>query len=666
MAGAAAVARRAGRHRHRRRAARDPPGRAGDRHRREGAEGGEGGRRAGRAGGAQAAGVGAGGDDDRVRARVGGRRRSRCPPPKPVPAVQPAGQGRRPRRRTAGRRAAAGRHRPAAAARRRRRPRATAWAARPLTARPARCQPPVPPTGRRPEDDPAFTQVTGERQGLREGEAGAPAGGVEGEGGPGRRAGADRRPRRPGQGGQGRHDGRPAAGRVRQEGVHRGGEGGDRGEVAEDAQGGRRLQGVRQGRRGQGRGQGPGHARARRGRPRTSRRPPTAPPDQSKAVPKPVTPMGAGAARDSRCAIPAAGAVPKPAPAEQTQPRGRQARRPTRRWPTGEVTEQQLAQSNEPQFQQALADKQAAAAHADTAPARVPPAGAAGHRAGQGRGRRAETTAGVAGMHGAKGAALAKLVADKGKTKSKDEAKRAEVTAKIQGIFAATEADVKKILDGIDPKVEAAFEQGRGDGARAAFEAYVAAKMSAYKEDRYSGWLGGLRWAKDKLLGMPDKVNEFYEAGRELYLKQMDGVISQGRRHRRRRPDRGEEADRRRARPRSPPTSRACPPTCRRSAPRRRRRSATGSRSSRATSTPSRSGRRHPRHQVRRGPQGPRRADRGAAGGEQGPGRQGHRRDQGRHQHDPRARRDAHERARPGRPAWSATSSSTRSGSSAT
>src|SRR5690242_1431144 len=50
--------------------------------------------------------------------------------------------------------------------------------------------------------------------------------------------------------------------------------------------------------------------------------------------------------------------------------------------------------------------------------------------------------------------------------------------------------------------------------------------MRAYKKDRYGGWLGGLRWAKDKLLGMPDKVNEFYEAGRELYLKQMDTVIS--------------------------------------------------------------------------------------------------------------------------------------------
>ena len=148
-------------------------------------------------------------------------------------------------------------------------------------------------------------------------------------------------------------------------------------------------------------------------------------------------------------------------------------------------------------------------------------------------------------MQGAKGAALAKLVADKGKTKSKDEAKRAEVTTKIQGIFAATEADVKKILDGLDPKVEKEFEQGEA-GARSAFESYVAAKMSAYKKDRYGGWLGGLRWAKDKLVGMPDKVNEFYEAGRELYLKQMDGVISRVADIVSARPDRGQAADRHR------------------------------------------------------------------------------------------------------------------------
>ena len=51
-------------------------------------------------------------------------------------------------------------------------------------------------------------------------------------------------------------------------------------------------------------------------------------------------------------------------------------------------------------------------------------------------------------------------------------------------------------------------------------------KMSAYKKDRYGGWLGPFRWARDKIKGMPDKVNEFYVAGRELYLKEMDKVIS--------------------------------------------------------------------------------------------------------------------------------------------
>ncbi|WP_020103020.1 hypothetical protein [Mycobacterium sp. 360MFTsu5.1] len=245
-------------------------------------------------------------------------------------------------------------------------------------------------------------------------------------------------------------------------------------------------------------------------------------PDTSKAVAKPVTPMGPeqqGAAP----AIPAAGAVPKPAPPEQLNlEAGKQ--QANQEMTDANVDEKQLADSNEPEFNQALADKKEAAAHADTAPAEYRKQEqdtiSQAHVEAA-----AETKAGVTGMQGTKATALAKLVADKGKTKSKDEQKRAEVTAKIQSIFAATEADVKKILDGIDPKVEKEFDQGEA-AARKTFETYVAAKMAAYKKDRYGGWLGGLRWAKDKLLGMPSKVNEFYEAGRELYLKQMDTVIS--------------------------------------------------------------------------------------------------------------------------------------------
>ncbi|WP_196777644.1 phage tail protein [Lentzea aerocolonigenes] len=245
-----------------------------------------------------------------------------------------------------------------------------------------------------------------------------------------------------------------------------------------------------------------------------------APPDQSKAVPKPVTPMAAENP-GTAASIPAAGAVPKPAaPAQTDLSAGKQQVAQEQ----GDVTDEQLRQSNEPQFQQALDAKGAAAAHADTAPGQF----RAQEQQVLGQAKAdasAETAAGVAGMQGAKGAALAKLVADKGKTKTKDEAKRAEVTTRVQGIFTATEAEVKKILEGIDPKVDEAFTKGEAN-ARQAFEAFVAAKVGAYKQDRYSGWLGGFRWAKDKLMGMPDKVNEFYTAGRELYLKQMDGVIS--------------------------------------------------------------------------------------------------------------------------------------------
>lgn len=247
-----------------------------------------------------------------------------------------------------------------------------------------------------------------------------------------------------------------------------------------------------------------------------------APPDQSKAVPKPVTPM-AQEQPGQAASLPAAGAVPKPAPAEQVN-LAAATHQANQEMADAEVTEQQLAQSNEPEFQQGLADKQAAAEHAQAAPAEFRQQEQQVLQQGKAEAS-AETAAGVAGMQSTKAAALANLVADKGKTKSKDEAKRAEVTAKVQGIFTATEADVKKILDGIDPKVETAFEKGEA-GARAAFEASVEAKMSAYKKDRYGGWLGGYRWLKDKIAGMPPKVNEFYEAGRELYLQRMDGVIS--------------------------------------------------------------------------------------------------------------------------------------------
>ena len=247
-------------------------------------------------------------------------------------------------------------------------------------------------------------------------------------------------------------------------------------------------------------------------------------PDTSKAVAEAGHRRWDRSSRAPRQPIPAAGAVPKPAPPEQLNlEAGKQ--QANQEMADAEVSEKQLAESNEPEFQQALADKKEAAAHADTAPGEFrkqeqdvitqSKAEAA-----------AETKAGVAGMQGAKGAALAKLVADKGKTKSKDEAKRAEVTAKVQSIYAETEDEVKKILDGIDPKVEKEFEQGEKRRPRGL-------RVVRRREDvgLQEGPLQRLaRWISlgsgTNCSGCPTKVNEFYEAGRELYLKQMDRVIS--------------------------------------------------------------------------------------------------------------------------------------------
>ena len=53
-------------------------------------------------------------------------------------------------------------------------------------------------------------------------------------------------------------------------------------------------------------------------------------------------------------------------------------------------------------------------------------------------------------------------------------------------------------------------------------------RFSNWKYERYDNRLGGsLLWAKDKLFGLPDDVNDIYTAGRDLYVQHMDGVIDQ-------------------------------------------------------------------------------------------------------------------------------------------
>jgi hypothetical protein len=129
-------------------------------------------------------------------------------------------------------------------------------------------------------------------------------------------------------------------------------------------------------------------------------------------------------------------------------------------------------------------------------------------------------------MHGARVQALTKVVGQKNETKSADEQKRAKVATDIQAIYDRTKADVTKTLDALDGKVDDAFTKGEST-ARSQFENYVDKRMSDYMHKRYGGWTGGAKWLKDKVVGMPDEVNRFYDEGKRGYLAAMDGVIGE-------------------------------------------------------------------------------------------------------------------------------------------
>jgi hypothetical protein len=249
-----------------------------------------------------------------------------------------------------------------------------------------------------------------------------------------------------------------------------------------------------------------------------------APPDQSKATPKPVTPMVNDEPGAPPADVGAASAMPNARPAQQTDLSAGPAEIDAK-MAEAEVTDEQIKKSNEPEFTGALEARDGARQQSATAPAE--------YRAkeqdvlAKGRGE-AESAAGaeLQGMHGARVQALANVVGKKGETKSADEEKRAKVATDVQGIYDRTKADVTKTLDGLDGKVDAAFTKGEG-AARTQFENYVTKRMDDYKDKRYGGWTGPAKWLKDKIAGMPDEVNRFYEEGKRAYLAAMDGVIGE-------------------------------------------------------------------------------------------------------------------------------------------
>ena len=248
-----------------------------------------------------------------------------------------------------------------------------------------------------------------------------------------------------------------------------------------------------------------------------------APPDVAAAKDKQVVPMRPDQPPANPGAPNAADAAPQPQPAAVTD-FSDGPRKTDQQMADADVTEHQLAAGNEPAFTGALRDKAQAEHHSAVAP-------------GQARGvekqqiAAARSGAAAAGVHAMAGLTATRAGAGKavdggkGQAKSKDEQKRVEVTARLQKVFDATKRDVEAVLSGLDKKVDRQFTAGE-QKARAAFEADQKRRMKAYKDKRYGGVFGGAKWAKDKLLGMPKAADDLYQYSRQLYVAQMQQVIS--------------------------------------------------------------------------------------------------------------------------------------------
>ncbi|MEU0523762.1 phage tail protein [Streptomyces niveus] len=248
-----------------------------------------------------------------------------------------------------------------------------------------------------------------------------------------------------------------------------------------------------------------------------------APPDTSAAKEKEVTPLSPDQPPGNPGAPSASDAIPEKQPAAVTDFSEGPAQN-DQAMADAEVTEEQLAKGNEPEFNDALSAKKTSEADAAKAPAKGRAAEDQQLAAAK-EGAAASGAQAMTALTATRGAAGKEVDGGKGETKSKDEKKRAEVTAKLQKVYDGTKKDVEETLSGLDKKVDTAFTSGE-KAARDAFTADHKRRMKKYKDKRYSGLMGKGRWVKDKFAGLPEEANGLYQEARKLYVSKMQTVIS--------------------------------------------------------------------------------------------------------------------------------------------
>ncbi|HEU4328713.1 MAG TPA: DUF4157 domain-containing protein [Roseiflexaceae bacterium] len=255
-------------------------------------------------------------------------------------------------------------------------------------------------------------------------------------------------------------------------------------------------------------------------------------PDPAAVPGKPVTPLRPNAPGDRPGPLNAAGAVPKAkGPDEVEEPLHQQSKQLDAEMEQGEITPEQIQDSNEPDFQSALAAKndtqarllEALPAYRAKEQAQIQSAQA---EAG------ALTEAGLGGMFASRGGTFTQIDGVQGGTKEHDEQRRASIGEEIDAVFQSAKTDVEGILAALDTQVDQVFNSGM-EAAKLAAVRYIIRESQAYKARRYNNgswsplkWLGGkARQVKDSLFGMPDEYYQYFRQGRDLYIAEMDTAL---------------------------------------------------------------------------------------------------------------------------------------------
>ncbi len=111
--------------------------------------------------------------------------------------------------------------------------------------------------------------------------------------------------------------------------------------------------------------------------------------------------------------------------------------------------------------------------------------------------------------------------------KSSLERKRDEVAGKINGIYKTAQDKVRKKLADLETQSMKRFDDGNAKASKA-FEDNVKRDIDAFKDDRYSGFFGWARKAKDWLLGMDElpQVKAIFERNRATFVATLDKLVA--------------------------------------------------------------------------------------------------------------------------------------------